>query len=134
MAQKWDYAELSKAAKMAGGPEKYVEMLESASKDAGKMEMLPWIPVYPVKIVCLALQPVRAWDLKEKPSRLSRRSFDRDTPVLRPSSARLIVSREKLSPCTDFISSMACDIMNSKPLLLLSFMRLLSLGCWHFPV
>lgn len=45
MAQKWDYAELSKAAKMAGGPEKYVEMLESASKDAGKMEMLPWIGV-----------------------------------------------------------------------------------------
>ena len=27
MAQNWDYAELSKAAKVAGGPEKYVEML-----------------------------------------------------------------------------------------------------------
>lgn len=26
MAQNWDYAELSKAAKVAGGPEKYVEM------------------------------------------------------------------------------------------------------------
>lgn len=36
MTQKWDYAELSKAAQIAGGPEKYVEMLESASKDAGK--------------------------------------------------------------------------------------------------
>lgn len=45
MAQNWYYAELSKAAQMAGGPEKYVEMLESASKDAGKMEMLPWIGV-----------------------------------------------------------------------------------------
>ena len=43
MAQNWDYAELSKAAKVAGGPEKYVEMLELTSKDAGKMEMLPWI-------------------------------------------------------------------------------------------
>ena len=43
MAQNWDYAELSKAAKVAGGPEKYVDMLEQASKDAGKMEMLPWI-------------------------------------------------------------------------------------------
>lgn len=43
MAQKWDYAELSKAAKMAGGPEKFVEMLESASRDAGKMDMLPWV-------------------------------------------------------------------------------------------
>lgn len=40
MAQNWDYAELSKAAKAAGGPEKYVDMLEQASKDAGKMVML----------------------------------------------------------------------------------------------
>ena len=45
MAQNWDYAELSKAAKAAGGPEKYVELLEKASKDAGKMEMAPWIGV-----------------------------------------------------------------------------------------
>lgn len=45
MAQNWDYAELSKAAKAAGGPEKYVEMLERASKEAGKMEMLPWVGV-----------------------------------------------------------------------------------------
>ena len=36
MAQNWDYAELSKDAKVAGGPEKYVEMLELASKEAGK--------------------------------------------------------------------------------------------------
>lgn len=43
MAQNWDYAELSKAAKAAGGPEKYVEMLELTSRDAGKMEMRPWI-------------------------------------------------------------------------------------------
>ena len=40
MAQKWDYAELSKAAKAARGPEKYVELLEKASKDAGKMAFL----------------------------------------------------------------------------------------------
>lgn len=45
MAQNWDYAELSKAAKVAGGPEKYVETLELASKDAGRMGMLPWIGV-----------------------------------------------------------------------------------------
>lgn len=36
---------MSKAAKAAGGPEKYVEMLECASRDAGKMEMLPWVGV-----------------------------------------------------------------------------------------
>ena len=45
MAQKWDYAELSKAARAAGGPEKYVELIEKASKDAGKMEIAPWIGV-----------------------------------------------------------------------------------------
>ena len=43
MAQNWDYAELSKTAKAAGGPEKYVEMLELTSRDAREMEMLPWI-------------------------------------------------------------------------------------------
>lgn len=45
MAQNWDYAELSKAAKAAGGPEKFVELLEQASKHEGKMEMIPWIGV-----------------------------------------------------------------------------------------
>ena len=45
MAQNWDYAELSKAAKLAGGPEKYIDMLEQASRNAGKMEMLPWVGV-----------------------------------------------------------------------------------------
>lgn len=43
MVQNWDYAELSKAAKAAGGPEKYVGMLELTSKNSGKIEMLPWI-------------------------------------------------------------------------------------------
>ena len=45
MKQNWDYAKLSKAAKEAGGPKKYVDLLESASKKAGKMEMLPWIGI-----------------------------------------------------------------------------------------
>lgn len=45
MSQKWNYAELSKAAKAAGGPEKYVEMLVAASKNEGKMDMLPWFGV-----------------------------------------------------------------------------------------
>ena len=43
MAKKWDYSELSKAAKLAGGPEKFVEMIENAGKEAGKIEMLPWV-------------------------------------------------------------------------------------------
>ena len=37
----WDYAELSKAAKAAGGPEKLIEALIEAGKNAGKKEMLP---------------------------------------------------------------------------------------------
>lgn len=39
MARNWDYAELSKAAKAAGGPEKYIELLEKASEKSGKLEI-----------------------------------------------------------------------------------------------
>lgn len=41
----WNYAELSKAAKAAGGPEKYIELLEQASRQKGKEEMLPWLVI-----------------------------------------------------------------------------------------
>lgn len=62
MAQDWDYAELSKAAKVAGGPEKYVEMLERASRDAGKMEMLPWVGVAAVGASLLTVAAVKVVD------------------------------------------------------------------------
>lgn len=62
MAQNWDYAELSKAAKAAGGPEKYVDMLEQASKDAGKMEMLPWIGVAAVGASLLTAATIKVVD------------------------------------------------------------------------
>lgn len=62
MAQNWDYAELSKAAKAAGGPEKYVEMLERASRDAGKMEMLPWVGVAAVGASLLTVAAVKVVD------------------------------------------------------------------------
>ncbi len=62
MGQKWDYAELSKAAKIAGGPEKYVEMLESASKDEGKMEMIPWIGVAAVGASLLTAATIKVVD------------------------------------------------------------------------
>ena len=62
MGQKWDYAELSKAAKIAGGPEKYVEMLESASKDEGKMEMSPWIGVAAVGASLLTAATIKVVD------------------------------------------------------------------------
>ena len=41
--EKWDYAELSKAAKESGGPEKYIEFLEESNRQKGREEMLPWM-------------------------------------------------------------------------------------------
>ena len=37
----WDYAELSKAAKAFGGPEKLVEHIVDVSKKSGRIEMIP---------------------------------------------------------------------------------------------
>ena len=62
MAQKWNYAELSKVAKAAGGPEKYVESLELASKEAGKMEMFPWIGVAAVGASLLTATTIKIVD------------------------------------------------------------------------
>ena len=76
MAQNWDYAELSKAAKMAGGPEKYVEMLESASKDAGKMEMLPWIGVATVGASLLTAATIKIVDKKKKKRAQDQQAID----------------------------------------------------------
>lgn len=39
----WNYADLSKAAKAAGGPEKLVEMIANENMKMGKKSMLPWI-------------------------------------------------------------------------------------------
>lgn len=41
--QNWDYAELSKSAKAAGGPEKYVEIIEKTGEKNGMMKMVPAI-------------------------------------------------------------------------------------------
>jgi len=41
----WDYAELSKAAKEAGGPEKLMDLLVEIGKDAGHKEMLPLVGI-----------------------------------------------------------------------------------------
>lgn len=45
----WDYAELSKAAKAAGGPEKLVDLIEEGGRSIGRSEgqsaMLPWIGI-----------------------------------------------------------------------------------------
>ena len=41
----WDYAELSKAAKEAGGPETYMKRLVESGKNTGHKEMLPLIGI-----------------------------------------------------------------------------------------
>lgn len=43
--KKWNYAELSKAVKEAGGPEAYIDFLEKVNRQKGRSEMLPWIVV-----------------------------------------------------------------------------------------
>ena len=41
----WDYAELSKAAKEAGGPEKLMDLLIESGKNTGHKEMLPVVGI-----------------------------------------------------------------------------------------
>ena len=76
MAQDWDYAELSKAAKVAGGPEKYVEMLERASRDAGKMEMLPWVGVAAVGASLLTVTAVKVMDFFKSKKRQNQEDIE----------------------------------------------------------
>ena len=76
MAQIWDYAELSKAAKVAGGPEKYVEMLERASRDAGKMEMLPWVGVAAVGASLLTVAAVKVVDFFKSKKRQNQEDIE----------------------------------------------------------
>lgn len=62
MSVNWNYAEMSKAAKAAGGPEKYVKLLEAASKKAGKLEMVPLIGLAAVSASLLTAVAMRAYD------------------------------------------------------------------------
>jgi|GEM_PF-4960014 len=41
----WNYAQLSQTAKIAGGPERYVETLIAGGKALGRMQMVPWLAV-----------------------------------------------------------------------------------------
>ena len=41
----WNYADLSKAAKAAGGPERLVETIAKESMKQGRKSMLPWIGI-----------------------------------------------------------------------------------------
>ncbi len=41
----WDYAELSKRAKDAGGPEQLIDLLIDSGRDKGHKDMLPFVGV-----------------------------------------------------------------------------------------
>ena len=62
--QNWDYAELSKSAKAAGGPEMYVDKIEKASKAIGKAEgkaeMMPVLGVAIAGAVALTAVTMKA--------------------------------------------------------------------------
>lgn len=77
MAQNWDYAELSKAAKAAGGPEKYVDMLEQASRNAGKMEMLPWVGVAAAGASLLTVAAIKIVDYFKSKKRQNQEEIEK---------------------------------------------------------
>ena len=109
MAQNWDYAELSKAAKVAGGPEKYVEMLELTSKDAGKMEMLPWIGAAAVGASLVTVAAIKVVDyFKAKKQGDSR--FYRSGQRAEPAGDEFCRTISILSP---FYSFLFCHIFCS---------------------
>lgn len=77
MVQNWDYAELSKAAKAAGGPEKYVDMLEQASRNAGKMEMLPWVGVAAAGASLLTVAAIKIVDYFKSKKRQNQEEMEK---------------------------------------------------------
>ena len=52
----WDYAELSKAAKAAGGPEKLVNMIEEGAKAVGRVEPAAYVAVV---MQCMSDNPIK---------------------------------------------------------------------------
>ena len=77
----WDYAELSKSAKAAGGPEKLVEMIEQTSKAIGRSEgkasMAPWILFAGIAAYAATatVMKVSEYIIKEK-KRISQKAVD----------------------------------------------------------
>lgn len=69
--QNWDYAELSKSAKAAGGPEMYVDKIEKASKAIGKaegkVEMIP-VVIGAVALTAVTMKAIEYFKAKRKQS------------------------------------------------------------------
>ena len=63
----WDYAELSKAAKNAGGPEKLVDTLIESGKQTGRTEMAPWL------VAALAVGSIATWGVSKLRNHLNQK-------------------------------------------------------------
>ena len=61
MDKNWDYAELSKAAHAAGGPERYIAVIEEESRNAGHRDMAPWIGVALLGGIAIKTLSEKAW-------------------------------------------------------------------------
>lgn len=67
MAQDWDYAVLSKDAKVAGGPEKLVEIIEKTGEKNGMMKMVPAI-FGAVALTAVTMKAIEYFKAKRKQS------------------------------------------------------------------
>ena len=76
----WDYAKLSREAKDYGGPEKFVDVLEEASKAVGRTEgqeeMFPWLVVSAVGGVILTYITIKGLGWFNKKKDISQREVD----------------------------------------------------------
>src|SRR5699024_1743601 len=102
-------------------PKQTVELLTPLFSKASRTEL------YPSKI-CSVFCPFRPCAFSQKPFVFKRRSLALESPVRRPSSARLISSRLENSPWISSISEIACAIMDKKPLRCIPFIFILSTG------
>lgn len=73
----WDYAELSKAAKEAGGPEKLLDTIESIAKAEGKSEMAPWIWIAALAASGITLGITKLIDHFKKKKAISQDALDK---------------------------------------------------------
>ena len=67
MAQNWDYANLLKDAKVAGGPEKLVEIIEKAGEKNGMMKMVPAV-IGAVAVTAITMKAIEYFKAKRKQS------------------------------------------------------------------
>ena len=68
----WDYAELSKAAKAAGGPEALTELLIQSGKD----QMMPWVALFGIVGVGAGICVTKVVELFRKRKKISEQDVE----------------------------------------------------------